>query len=565
MFLSKLARRSSDDSGMALVAVIALAAVTAVIGVTVGAVTVRSLETTNGVAASVEARAAAQAGIAYAENELRKLTPAGDGACPSGATLDDTDVGAANVDFLVEIYPDNGAGGWATTPTCPAPETVQIKVVSTGYADRSVSGAGAGEDVVALEATFQYLPRTVEVPDIDPAVYAYSIDGVLQKFVLDSADFTISADVQIKTGDFECSNNASVAGDVILANGSADLTACTIAGTLHVTEGVGIDGGSLVTGDVIAGGDGITGTNPTVRIEAGTRVNGDVLAGGNVSVLSSSASQVIGNITATRDTSTRVIVANGSSVGGNVLTSGTIQRNGSIGGTESPGVTGLATPIAPRVPNWTDMPWAVTNATQFQATTWYQQGFTNLVKWPAGTCSIGSSDPRWAALSTYTTPTVIDATDCVGGITTNNNLSPNISLSTNIVFIADKFLFNKLYFASSSPSVNRKLYFIVPDNTVNELPTCTGEAGNIYLTNEADIQSTVSAFLYSPCEIQSDRNGLRGQLYGGVIDFDQQAQMTYVPTSPPGVDFSASLPPVLQLAGAYMGDQISIREVNTGG
>jgi len=169
------------------------------------------------------------------------------------------------------------------------------------------------------------------------------------------------------------------------------------------------------------------------------------------------------------------------------------------------------------------------------------------------------------ALSLYTTPTVIDATGCIGGVTTNNNLSPNIGLSTNIVFIADKFTFNKLYFASSVPSVNRKLYFVVPDNTADELPTCTGEAGNIYLTNEADIQSTVSAFLYSPCEIISDRNGLRGQLYGGVIDFDQQAQMTYVPTSPPGVDFSASLPPVFQLVGAYLGDRLSIREVASGG
>lgn len=553
MFLSRLLNTRQDDRGSALIGVIALLGVTGVIAVTVGTVSVSSLQTTNGVAASVEARGAAEAGINAAELALR-----GAGGCPSSGSITRTTAPA----YTVEIQHDTGSG-WADG--CPPNTATQVRFVSTGLAERPTFGASdiGGERVV--EAVYQYIPEYVEVPDIDPAVYAYSIDGVLQKFVLDSADFTISADVQIKTGDFECSNNASVAGDVILANGGADLTACTIAGTLHVTEGAGIDGGSLVTGDVIAGGNGITGTNPTVRIEAGTRVNGNVFAGGNVSVLSSSASQVLGNITATRDTSTRVIVANGSSVGGNVLSSGTIQRNGTISGTESTAVTGLQAPIAPRVPNWTDMPWAVTNATEFQATTWYQQGFTNYVKWPAGACTIGSLDPRWVALSTYTTPTVIDASDCVGGITTNNNLSPNIGLSTNIVFIADKFTFDKLYFASSLPTVNRKVYFIVPDNTANELPTCTGEAGNIYLTNEADIQPTVSAFLYSPCEIQSDRNGLRGQLYGGVIDFDQQAQMTYVPTSPPGVDFSASLPPVLQLVGAYLGDRLTIREVASGG
>ncbi len=554
MFLSRIDRLRTEERGSALIAVLALAGVTAIIAVTVGSVSVNSLRFSNDSVAIVEARAAAEAGVTAAELALTTTTGC---SAASGVFTSTT-----TPKYRVEVSYDRGSG-WIDG--CPTNEATQVRFLSTGFANRMVLNGSRVEDGRVVEAVYQYIPEYVEVPDIDPAVYAYSIDGVLKKFVLDSADFTISADVQIKTGDFECSNNASVAGDVILADGGADLTSCTIAGTLHVTQDAGIDGGSLVTGDVIAGGAGITGTNPSVRIEAGTRVNGNVFAGGNVSVLSGSGSQVLGNVTATRDTSTRVIVANGSTIGGNVLTSGTIQRSGTISGTQSTAVTGLQAPVAPRVPNWVDMPWAVTNTTQFQATTWYQQGFTNLVKWPAGTCSIGSSDSRWAALSTYTTPTVIDASDCVGGITTNNNLSPNIALQTNIVFIADKFTFNKLYFASSSPSVNRKLYFIVPDNTANELPTCTGEAGNIYLTNEADIQSTVSAFLYSPCEIQSDRNGLRGQLYGGVIDFDQQAQMTYVPTSPPGIDFSASLPPVLQLVGAYLGDRLSIREVASGG
>ena len=211
-------------------------------------------------------------------------------------------------------------------------------------------------------------------------------------------------------------------------------------------------------------------------------------------------------------------------------------------------MTGLQSPIAPRVPDWTDIPWAVTNNAEFQATSWYQQGYINRVVW-TGSCTMGNLDPRWAALSTYDVPTVIDATACVGGVTTNNNLKPDVVLSTNIVFMADKFTFNKLYFGSSMSTVNRKLFFIVPDNTPNALPTCSGEAGPIYLTNEADLRPTVSAFIYSPCEIKSDRNGLRGQLYGGVIDFDQQAQMTYVPSSPPGIDLSSSLPPTLPARG----------------
>jgi len=554
MLLSKINRLRTEERGSALIAVLALAGVTAIIAVTVGSVSVSSLRFSNDSIAIVEARAAAEAGVTAAELALTTTTGC---SAASGVFTSTT-----TPKYRVEVSYDRGAG-WVDG--CPTNDATQVRFLSTGFANRTVFDGSRVEDGRVVEAVYQFIPEYVEVPDIDPAVYAYSIDGVLKKFVLDSADRSIAADVQIKTGDFECSNNASVAGDVVLANGAADLTACTINGTLHVTKGAGIDGGSLITGDVIAGGAGVTGTNPTVRIEAGTRVNGNVFAGGNVSVLSGSASQVGGNITATRDTSTRVIVANGSTVSGNVLSSGTIQRNGTISGTQSTAVTGLQAPVAPRVPDWTDLPWNVSNATDFQATTWYQQGFTNLVTWPAGDCTIGSLDPRWVALNTYLTPTVIDATRCTNGIITRNNLSPDVFLKTNIVFIADKFQFDKLYFESSILTTNRKLYFVVPDNTPDALPTCSGEAGNIYLTSEADIRSTVSAFLYSPCEIQSDRNGLRGQLYGGVINFDQQAQMTYVPTSPPGVDFSASLPPVLELVGAYLGDRLSIREVASGG
>lgn len=552
MFLNRSVRAWRDEEGAALIAVLVLTLITAVIAITVGTATVSSLQRTNSVAASVEARGAAEAGVAAAELALRS------GAGCAGAGVYQLTTEPA---YRVVTQYDAGAG-WMDG--CPPAQATQVRFISTGSSDRPVLGSGTLGGEAVVEAVYQYIPEYVEVPDIDPAVYAYSIDGVLKKFVLDSADLSISADVQIKTGNFECSNNASVAGDVILADGAADLTSCTINGTLHVTKGAGIDGGSLVTGDVIAGGGGVTGVNPTVRIEAGARVNGSVFAGGNVSVLSGSGSQVSGNVTAARDTSTKVLVASGSTIGGNVLSSGTIQPDGTISGTQSGAVTGLQTPIAPRVPDWTDIPWAVTTPADFEATTWYQQGYTNLVVW-SGSCTMGSSDPRWAALNTYTTPTVIDATACVGGVTTESNLKPDVLLSTNVVFIADKFTFNKLYFASSQATVNRKLFFIVPDNTADDLPTCSGEAGPIYLTNEADIRSTVSAFIYTPCEIKSDRNGLRGQLYGGVIDFDQQAQMTYVPSSPPGIDLSASLPPVYQLVGAYLGDRLSIREVASGG
>ena len=62
MFLSRISSARQDDRGGALMGVIALVGVTGIIAATVGTVSVGSLQTTNGVAASVEARGAADSG-----------------------------------------------------------------------------------------------------------------------------------------------------------------------------------------------------------------------------------------------------------------------------------------------------------------------------------------------------------------------------------------------------------------------------------------------------------------------------------------------------------------------
>lgn len=552
MFLSRLLHTPQNDHGSALIGVIALLGVTGVIAVTVGTVSVSSLQTTNGVAASVEARGAAEAGINAAELALRSAA-----GCPATGVI----TNAVAPVYSVQVQHDIGAG-WVDG--CPPVESTQVRFLSTGQAERPTFGSNSNGQERLVEAVYGYIPEYVEIPILDPAVYAYTIDGVLKTFILDTADITIAADLQIKTGNFVCSNNAQVNGDVVLADGYADMTACTITGTAHVSDYLKMSNGSVVREDILAVGDGVASTSDVVQVSGGSEVRGSIFAGGNVSVLSSSASRVKGNVTAHRDTSTKVAVANGSTIEGNVLSSGMIQRNGTIVGNAIDAVVGLSAPPFPRVPDWTNIPWAVSTEAEFQATTWYQQGFTNREVW-SGSCTFGSADPRWAALQTYTTPTVIDATACTGGITTLNNLSPDLGLQTDIVFFADSFKFDKLYMASSVLSTPRDLYFIVPDNTPDALPTCTGESGGIHITTEANIQPSVSAFVYTPCEILSERDGWRGQLYGGEVDFDQQAQMTYVPTSPPGIDLSASLPPILVLDDAFLGERLSIREVSSGG
>ena len=565
MFLSKLFQRKTEDRGSGLIAVIGLAAVTAIIGVTVGAVTVHSLQTTNGVAGSVEARAAAQAGVAQAELLLRTRNADGSTGCPSTAVVTST----GNPSYEVKIFTDNLANGWTATPTCPGVNATRVKFVATGLANRGTPGAGASGGEVVVEAIYQFIPEYTNIPAIDPAVYAYQITGSLSQFTLGiEANTVIQADIQIKNGDFICQNDARVSGSVILANGKAELKSCAIDGNLHVSRTVELGrsgtNSSTVRDNLIAAGVSSTGTplaNPVVFLDRGTTVGRDVFSGGDVVMNAPQTATVRGNVTAARNTSTVVSIAAGARVDGNVLTTGTITGPaGTVGGTRSPGVAGLQPPSPPVVPNWIDLPFTTST---IQSSTWWGRGFQNVVTW-SGDCTLTGNNPRWAALATYTQKTIIDATACSSGVVVDSNLSSVVSLMTDIVFFSKSFSFTKLPAQASNLTDARRLYFIVPDNTPNALPTCSGGAGNITYNNETNINAPLALFFYSPCSVISDRNNMRGQIYGGSVEFRQQAQWTFVPATPPGVNFSTgNTTPVL--TGAFLGDRLTLREITSGG
>lgn len=565
MLLTRIITKGRDDRGSGLVAVIALAAVTAVIGVTVGAVTVSSLQLTNGVAGSVEARAAAQTGIADVEALLRDDAASAPG-CPVGATL--TSTGSPAYD--VEIYADDLANGWTLTPTCPTLDSTRVKLVSTGFADRATQGAGAQGGSVTLEAIFQYVPVPTEIEVIDPAVYAYQIEGDLRNFTLGIEPNTvIASDIQIRRGNFICTNGASVAGSVILAEGHAELSSCSVTGNIHVSEYVQINGKRSgfpvsVSGNVIAAGQVKDSSNRAAYLTSEAIVGGDVWAGGNTELRASpGGTRVSGNLTAVGNNTTRVTVANNTRVNGNVLTTGTYDgRAQDVGGTRSTGLASLAAPPAPQVPNWVDLPF--TTAT-IPTSTWWDRGFRNIVTW-SGSCVLGgNSNAQWAALSSYTERTLIDATACTTPVTLESSLGPDVSLRTDIAIISNAFDFNKLPAQASNTTDPRRLYFVVPDNNDNDVPSCENGAGDIRYNNEANINAPLALFFYTPCKVLSDRNFMRGQIYGGTVEFRQQAQWTFVPSTPPGVDFTAGIITEPVVTSAYLGNRLSLRELTTRG
>ena len=529
-------------------AVIGVMAVTAIIAVTVTAATVNGLGVTSSSRASVQSRAAAEAGIDVTVVGLEMAT--GVNSCGSKNALYESDAGTVP-EFKAKVQIDPGTG-WVTA--CPTSSTTKVKIISTGFAQADgVAGASSGDDSV-IEAVYTYIPAQVTIPTIGSAVYAHTISGVLKNFTLDSAVNTVAADVQIKNGNAICTNGAAIAGNLILGNGYAALDNCTVTGTVHVSKYVTLNGGaSLVKGDVIAAGQGVAAASNVISIANGSTVNGSLLSSGRVSVTSSPGSLVKGNITVAGSPTSDARVANNSKVNGYVQSSGTITNLGTIIGAKTQHVTGLVPPPVPLVPNWSEIPFP----SPFSSTSWAAQGFQELV-WN-GPCVISGVDPSWTALSNLTVPTVVNTLTKCGavGLSTDSNIK-TLTLKTNVAFAAHSFAFTKLKVLSSDATA-RRLWLYVPDsNSADGLPTCVAPSGNITMSSETDIAPEVSVMAYTPCKFYSDRDGWRGQIYGGEVEFGQQAKLTFVPVGVPGVDLSGNpyVPPI----PAHLGERISLRD-----
>ncbi|TFC35447.1 hypothetical protein [Cryobacterium sp. TMT2-42-4] len=543
-----------DEQGSTLLAVIGVMAVTAIIALTVTAATLNGISATSSARASVQSRAAAEAGIDVTMVSLQVAT--GPESCSSRSGLYDSVTGTVPK-YSTKVQIDPGSG-WVTG--CPTSASTKVKIISTGFAQANgVSGASSGDDSV-LEAVYTYIPAQITIPTIGSAVYAHTISGVLKNFTLDSAVNTVAADVQIKNGNAICTNGAKISGNLILGNGYAALDNCTVSGTVHVSNYVTLNGGaSLVQGDVIAAGQAagpVTGF--VVAIANGAKVNGSLLSNGNVSVTSSPGSTVNGNVTVAGTPASVATVANNSTVNGYVQSSGTIANDGNIVGAKTQNVTGLVSPPVPLVPNWSEIPYP----TPFSSTTWAAQGFQELV-WN-GPCVISGVDPSWTALSNLTVPTVVNTLAKCGaaGLSTDSNVK-TLTLKTNVAFAAHQFNFGKLNVLSSDTTA-RRLWFYVPDpNSADGVPTCVAPAGNITMSNETDIDGLVSVMAYTPCKFYSNRDGWRGQIYGGEVEFGQQAKLTFVPVGVPGVSLSGIpyTPPV----PAHLGVRTSLRDLVTGG
>lgn len=520
-----------------MIAVIGVVAITAIISVTVVATTISGLAATSSTKALVQARAAAEAGIDRALVDIQ-------------TTCVTTFESSTDPHYKYQLAYKIGTGAWVNG--CPTAAAEYIRIRSTGYAKLpGVAGATTGDDVM-LEGIYTNIPVYIEIPQVDPAVYAHTMQGSLRNFFLESSSDSIAADIHIKNGNVVCENGATIDGSVVLGNGYVNLDNCNVNGDIHVSKYVVASGNNTtVLGDILAVGTGVS-SGDVINVQSGSTLKGDAYGGGSIRV----DSRVEGSVTASGSSGSKVVVTNTGRIFGDLVSSGTATvATGTVSGVTSTGVAGLASVPAPQVPEWTDIPYPTTSWDGYYVAMW------------SGSCSVGNSHAFYDSLASLTAThgnVLVNALSCgAAGIDFQNNIR-SIVLSANLTFIAQSFNIDKLEVISNT-SATRNLWFMVPDNTADQQPTPYATECDITLTNEANIATTIAALVYTPCKIISDRNAWRGQFYSGSMEFLQQAQMTYVPVGVPGVDFRSSLPPVLQLDDSVLGSRVSLREMSASG
>ena len=577
MLRMRLARLRNDESGSTMLAVVGLMTVTAIVGVTVANASVGALSYTSATRAAIQAQASADAGVDFA---LAALSAPAATCAPTYARATEPIFSVA-ISFTTSTTISSSTS-WSTG--CPTSSAKFIKILSTGRATVSGTGGLNFGNQRKDEAIYNYTPVATTVQGSGSASYSYSNGGINDVKLL--AAGSGSADIKIRTATqlITCQTaGTTIAGSIYIGSGDFSTSnGCNINGSVYVSGSARIGSGTTVTGSVSAAGIGKAAGDYVGYIAGGT-VTGNLLAGGmvtfdqnskvNGSVVSSKLPTGVKPNVSSIDPSTRI--------GGNLSGAGAFttwatrcanpntwddagnacaltQAGGKVvSGAVVYNSNALTGPAAPSVPDWVDY--------NYLATDWTSLGFT-VVTWPGDSdhCTIDGRTKAFAwvtALATYTNPVVIDARACTKLVfSTDANLS--VTMKTNIAFIANQFSLEGLRLKSND-STQRSAWFIVPDNTVNAQPTCTGASGDITIGNSTNIEGTVSALAYTPCKINNSSATWSGQMYSGVTSFNSLSQLTYRQVGLPRVNLDGTTTTTTTTStSGSIGARVSVRNVS---
>jgi hypothetical protein len=261
------------------------------------------------------------------------------------------------------------------------------------------------------------------------------------------------------------------------------------------------------------------------------------------------------------------------------ISSCTIQGNAWVSGTATLGsITGNLTSGNATRPSGVAGTWTM-NGSMPAVPKWVSVGYVP-TDWidssgnPYAVISIGSDcalSPAMmnAVAATGTTPVIINGLGCAAGVTA----SSTVTLSNNVVVFAPMFNLsnsNNVTFKSSSSSQQRQLWFITPDVTHTDPPTCGSAQGDFTIKNSFTIDPTVSAMLYTPCQFVAKNSFTwSGQIYanGSSNAFKNNTSFAYQGLGLPGVDLGQGTTTPGGSAGspATLKSITSLRDVSSGG
>lgn len=194
-------------------AVLGVMGVTIVIGLTITAATINGLGFTSSNRASVQSRAAAEAGV-----DSALVGVSGAAGCPSAFSSTVTPKYNSTVAYL-DV---SGA-----VVSCAIAS--QIRITSTGAAGNPGVAGASGGDTSKIEAIYPYTPAsTPGVVSSGAAIYLASGANFNNGGSIASAGIVPA--IQVKTGNFDCDNNTGIIGSVVVVSGTMSLKKCTITG-----------------------------------------------------------------------------------------------------------------------------------------------------------------------------------------------------------------------------------------------------------------------------------------------------------------------------------------------
>lgn len=512
---------SRDESGAMLAVVAILSTFVFIVAMSLLTTIVFSTETTYNSRAKSNTLMAAETGI---DNALFQAVA---GFCNSTGT--DSAVG---YDFKVYGSTAADAPTSVDDPTvshrCPQPGDTYMLIESSGTDER-------GRDTTVV-ATYQWTRNAAALPVFsDGAIVTGGGNVNFMNLRIVGAE----GNIIFANGNFGCNNNPIIDGDVVIMNGSANITNyCRIEGDLIASGNVHLDSYSFIGGNVYAGGN--------FSMTNSSRVNGNVEAKGSLNV--SSNPTILGSLTSTSTAqayfyNARVgsIHVNGTingqalTVNGNLTAKGTgtsqlaptVNSTGriAVGGnisTWSGGPTAtlgvftnqnLHSPtvnepkeLAPDYFKWTEY--------DYDPSQWQQAGYTIVNK--TGSCDYQNNAALRNEVNNYTVPTVLDLRNC-----SNLRLyNVNFNLRTDLTMITNGFNDNRLTITSRNGQPIR-FNIIVPDmNPADNRPTCHWSQSNLGLYQFA-MGSNVEGSIYTPCQVSlgGPPSTINGKVYSGSLAY----------------------------------------------